>query len=65
MAEEVQTPGSWSFGVSAQDGAGLSTIRPAHDGEVAAGATFISAFLTSADTHLRAIDPSLALPTGG
>jgi hypothetical protein len=65
MERDLHTPGAWSFGVSAQDGAGLSTIWPAHDGEVAAGATFISAFLTSADTHLRAIDPSLARPTGG
>ena len=65
MARDLHTPGSWSFGVSAQDGGGLSTVRPAHDGQVAAGATFITAFLTCADTHLRAIDPSLALPTGG
>ena len=49
MAEEVDTPGSWSFGVSAQDGGGLSTLRAAHDGELAAGATFITATSTTAD----------------
>ena len=65
MARDLDTPGSWSFGVSAQDGGGLSTIRPAHDGQVAAGATFLSAFLTTAYSHPRAIDASLALPTGG
>ena len=49
MARDLETPGSWSFGVSAQDGGGLSTLRAAHDGEVAAGATFTSATSTTAD----------------
>ena len=65
MARDVHTLGPWSFGVSAQDGGGLSTIRPAHGGQVAAGATFLSAFLTTADSHLRAIHASLTCPTGG